>query len=363
MSAGRANWALLACLGMLLTGCAHRSGDWVRRVRFEGNEAGLENPNGDAVLRDVLEQQSGYRPTLLRPRREPSRISRDALRRDVARVETRYAHHGYFDAEVEGWVVIRRSSRRRMKPVEIVGYIEPGAPTLIGEVRLEGLPEPPPGKVEDPFTRRLRARVAISPGDTFDLATYTAALSGLRSELQERSYAYAAVDGEIIVDPVAHRADIVFTISRGPACRFGPVTVSGSKKVPPDRLALKVKEDEPYHVSALAETRQDLFALRVFRLVDVVPDLSDPAVTAIPVRVEVRDTKTRSVKLGLVLSLEDGRQSLGASSIYQDWNIARRLWTLEQEAFIGMGHTGLVSSTLVDGVLNDLEISHSPTKL
>ena len=333
----------------ILPGCAPRSGEWVRHVRFDGNEAGLENPNGDAVLRDVLEQESGDRPTLLRPRQDTSRLSRDALRRDVARVETRYAHHGRFDAKVEGWVVIRRGAREgRLKPVEVVGYLDPGEPTLINKVRLDGLPEPEDGKPEDPIRRRLRGLIDIAPGDTFDLATYTHALSAIRAGLQERSYAYATVSGEVLVDPATRRADIVFTVVRGPACRFGAVTISGSKKVPSDRLTLNVKEGEPYHPSAMAETRQSLFALRVFRLVDVIPDLSDPTRTSIPVRVEVRDTKTRSVKLGLVLNLENGLQSVGASAIYQDWNVARRLWTWEQEVFGGIGHTGIVSSTIVE---------------
>ena len=62
---------LLALCGLalpaILPGCAHTGGEWVRHIRFEGNEAGLENPNGDAVLRDVLEQENGHRPRLLRP--------------------------------------------------------------------------------------------------------------------------------------------------------------------------------------------------------------------------------------------------------------------------------------------------------
>lgn len=322
----------------LLSGCAARkraTGEWVHQVHFDGNQRqGLGNPTNDVILRDAMEQSHGLRPTFLRPRQEASRLDRAVLREDARRMETLYAHHGYFDAELDGWVLKRPAVRKKMrlKPVNLRGIVRPRQPSLVESITLEGLP---PG----PLYNALRDRIELKEGDIFELAAYQSGVNAIRVDLQERSYAYARVKGTVEVDPHNSKVSISVQVERGPSCRFGPVTMSGTKKVPEHRLEIDVTEGEPYHLSTLEATRRELFALRVFRLVNVTPDLSDATQTLIPVNIEVRESKTRSVKLGLIGLYEAGKLSTGASAVYEDWNLFRQLWTWQQEVYAGVGYT------------------------
>ncbi len=325
----------------LLSGCAHKKvqGEWVRQVHFDGNEVkGFENPTNDAVLSDAMEQKHGLRPTFFRPRQDVSRLDRALLSEDGRRLETFYAHHGYFNAEVDGWVLKRPTVRekRRLKPVNVRGIVRPREPSVVESITLDGVP---PG----PLYNILRDRIELKKGDIFELEAYQRGVSAIRMDLQERSYAYAKVDGHVEVDPHSQQVRIAVTVQRGPACRFGPVQVTGAKKVPKKRLEIDVVEGEPYHLSTLEATRRKLFALRVFRLVNVTPDLSDPTRTTIPVKVELREAKTKSVRLGLIASYESGKLSSGASAVYEDWNLFRQLWTFQQEVYAGIGYTDTVA--------------------
>jgi outer membrane protein insertion porin family/translocation and assembly module TamA len=329
----------------LLAACVHRAeGEWVRNINFDGNEVqGFENPNSDAVLRDAMEQPYGGHPTWRSRRQELSRLDRELLGEDARRVETLLAHHGHFDAEVDGWVVVRLASDKERPPADITGYLSLGPPSRIQSIALEGLPE---GPLKDTFLQKLDLEV----GDVFELQPYTSGIQIIRTELQERSFAYATVEGTIQVDPVAHTADIRIVVHRGPSCTIGPITLVGEKNVPEQKLTLKIAEGDPYHLSTLEATRRQLFSLRVFQLVNVVPDLSDPARTQIPVRIEVRETKTRSVKLGVTGGYELGLLSTGASARFENWNLFHQLWTWEQEVFGGLGATSTSATGLEEGV-------------
>ncbi|HNH49536.1 MAG TPA: POTRA domain-containing protein, partial [Myxococcota bacterium] len=179
-------------LSSLLSGCAHKKvqGEWLRQVHFDGNEVkGLENPTNDAVLSDAMEQKHGLRPTFYRPRQDISRVDRTLLAEDGRRLETFYAHHGYFDAEVDGWVLKRPHVRekRRLKPVNVRGIVRPREPSVVESVALEGLP---PG----PLYNTLVDRIELKAGGVFELEAYQRGVSAVRTDLQERSYAYAKVE-------------------------------------------------------------------------------------------------------------------------------------------------------------------------
>ena len=196
---------LFFIIGLLspLSGCAKKKvvqGEWLRQVHFDGNEKkglqGLENSTNDAVLSDAMEQKHGLRPTFFRPRQDISRLDRQLLAEDGRRLETLYAHHGYFDAELDGWVIKRPSvpEKRKVKPVNARGIVRPREPSLLQTIHLEGLP---PG----PLYNTLRDRIELKEGDVFELEAYERGVSAIRTDLQERSYAYAKVDGHIEVDP------------------------------------------------------------------------------------------------------------------------------------------------------------------
>ena len=78
------------------------------------------------------------------------------------------------------------------------------------------------------------------------------------------------------------------------------------------RSEVTIKEGRAFRASTLAETQRRLFALGVFSMVNVVPDLSCRSEKIIPIRLELSESSYRQVKVGAGLSVESGKQDVHA---------------------------------------------------
>jgi outer membrane protein assembly factor BamA len=132
--------------------------------------------------------------------------------------------------------------------------------------------------------------------------------------------------------------DVTLRVRAGPACRFGPVTLPGVTNVPAAALrdAVPIQEGEEYHASLVSRTRDRLFGLRAFSVVDVVPDLSDPSSPVVPVRIDARPGRTRELSAGPEVEFETGKGAGYVSASYTDDNLVRRLWRLRSSVRAGV---------------------------
>lgn len=352
---GRVRYALCKhVLLLFLAGCAARwEGEYVRKVRFVGNETpgvgDFFNPQSDAVLRTAILQSSGVRPTLLRPRQQPTLLDPALLAEDAWRLETWYAHHGYFDARFLGWEIRRTNSLRKRRPIVVVGHVEPGQPSLVRSIQWEGLGDGILARQQDNLERAAELVV----GDPFNLDLYEEALDIIALELRNRSYAYATVQGRVEVRPNEHAVDLFLTVEPGPPCHFGPISVrfEGEHRLDPERLKIELPftaceeksksnrdqflQDCRYSVDALADARSRLYALRAFSVVNVVPDLRDPTQTEVPVTITVREGQSRQLKVGANVAVEPAETSLFLAGDYQEYNVFNKLWSLHSESRAG----------------------------
>jgi outer membrane protein assembly factor BamA len=217
-----------------------------------------------------------------------------AFQRDVARVERYYRARGYYEARARAGRV--RQTGAQHVEVEIV--VEEGPAVRVGDVRVEGLSALPKEVVA--YAESM-ARAELSADEPFDEDHLESAEKALKDALVERSYAYATVSREAIVDLVTHRADMVLRATPGEPAFFGPVTLEGLGKLPdaPVRRALDLAEGDPYSAEVLLSAQQALLDLGVFASVEITPDLSAPSASRrVPLRVRVVPTRLHTVKLG-----------------------------------------------------------------
>ncbi len=324
-----------------LIGCAaRRGGDAVSAISFEGNPTGLSARN-DRVLRDAIRHprpkwQSFVIPGVI----APAWLDPQALDTDAWRIEIWYANHGYFDARFLGWELRGRPARtrqdgsQRLRPVQVRGHLEEGKPSRIRTVTVEGM-----GGLGRPLQGRLRDQVAVAAGEVFTTDDYTASLEALRATLLEQSYAHATVTGNVEVHPADHAVDVTLRVSPGPATRFGPVTLVGLTKRTPERTVrgqLDIVEGEQFRARLLATTRSKLYAMRVFSVVNLQPDLSDPTSPIVPVRIALSQAKFRELSAGPEFEAETGKLSLFFHANWTDNNVADRLWRMEQDSRVGV---------------------------
>jgi len=226
---------------------------------------------------------------------EYSVFDRFVLQKDLARVEAFYRSKGYYDARARaGRVFVKDDQHVR---VEIV--VDEGPLTTVRDVRVEGLDGLPADVVD---AAKRGAASALKKDSAFEEEKFTKAEGNVRSALADRGYAYVKVKSDAAVDVVTLKADAVYTVTAGPVCKYGAITVEGLGELPegPIRRAADLTEGDPFNQQELINAQQALLDLGVFASVAVEPELVQPpsADGRVPIHIKLEPTRLRTVRLG-----------------------------------------------------------------
>ena len=227
------------------SGCAKRapvdsSQQVVRSIGFRGNGDGKEGSRlslfsgtGDFSLRTAMEQhESPLFASVIRPRQRLVMLNPETLELDAWRIETWYAHHGFFDARVMGWDVRETRPERhflgwhRPASVRIVGQVREGDPAVIDSVSWEGFEG-----LGGPLRSLLRESAAVQQGARFDLDALKETEALALERLQQQGYAYASLESHVVVDTESDTVSLRIVAQPGPVCTIGAVSVVGDLPV------------------------------------------------------------------------------------------------------------------------------------
>jgi outer membrane protein insertion porin family len=325
----------LCCL-LLLTACSpvrrRAEGDIVHSISFSGN-GGLLSGHDDYQLRQQMSQQEAAFGLLTWPFIyvvEPVVFDVDKLREDIFRLEVWYAHHGWFDARVEGWDLrrVRRETQRRAGVVDIHGTLTLGERSLVRSLEVEGVP-PTLVAVRNALLRRAPIRV----GDGFDLEYAQATGEQLENKMLEHGHPYAQVSVSTEAHPVDRAVDVVLHAEPGIEARIGEIEVEGNEVVDEKiiRTALErtLEPGRSYDLQDLRAAQRQLFAMGTFSVATIEPDLSDPTNPAVPIRVKVTESKFRTFRLGGGFDYDSQVPILRAQTQLEHTNLFREMLRAE----------------------------------
>ena len=189
------------------------------------------------------------------------------FQRDLVRISTYYRSRGYFDAKVAA--ITNNKTRDGGRAIRLT--IKEGEPSRIRSVRIEGL------------DRELSARgdllegLPLAEGAVFTERGWNVLKASVKRAMQQRSFAYADVSGRAIVRPASRSVDIVLFVDSGPRARLGEVTIEGLPENVEEayvRDAITFSANEPYSADALTRTKDAIYELGVFSLVNVQPEFN-----------------------------------------------------------------------------------------
>jgi outer membrane protein insertion porin family len=228
----------------------------VAEVKISGNSA---LPSSD-VLKQIL-ARPGWRPGD-KPTYRPREIEEDA-----EAIRTLYATEGYLDA-----VVVPRVRFKTDGDEVLVTYrIEEGARAKIGAVRVDGDWPAALGRASD--------RIPFRNGDNFKPQKVEETERALRAALDDAGYYDSSV--AMLLQSGEGKVDVTYRVQAGRPYTIASVGFSGLEKTREKvvKQAVTLTPGQPLTRAAVQSTERNLFALGVFREINVVttpvPDQPD----------------------------------------------------------------------------------------
>jgi outer membrane protein assembly complex protein YaeT len=217
-------------------------------------------------------------------------FSREQFEADLKRIQAFYADRGYPDARIESFDVRLNPEQTEVK-IDI--FIEEGDPVRVERIDLRGF-DPLPDERE----QALPGRLALRAGAPLDRALLQASRETALDVLREHGYPYAAVR---VSEAAGSEGQRVITLHADPGtlAHFGPVEITGNSSVD-DRIVrrqLWFRSGQLFQQSKLRESQRRLYALELFRFVNVEPVGLESQAAELPTRVTVVEGKHRRVNL------------------------------------------------------------------
>ncbi len=260
--------AAAACHG---TPARHPGEEYLETIRFEGNHA-IEDSDlrTGLALHRVLSEGGAPDPYLVSI--------------DGERIKGKYVRRGYLEVDVHSRV-------ERHGDANIAIYKIDEGPRATTRVMVVGLPK-------EMSVATIRNMVPIADGAPFDYDVYDAAKDKLLGAVEDAGYAHAQLDAHVNVDRENHEALVVLAYEPGPKCKFGTVTIHGTTGDLADAVQDRVgfSAGDTFSQSALTQTQRDIYAMKRFSTVRVMPDKSDGDV--IDVKIAVSESSRNELALG-----------------------------------------------------------------
>lgn len=307
------------------------------------------------------------------PFTEAKYLDRAVLQTDLKRIQRLYEANGYFDGHVTGVDITPVHGNNKLVSVTI--HVDEGQPTHVSDLKLEGI-DALPEEVKKELQSDVRA---VQVGKVFLEDQYDAAKAGLGLSLRNAGYAEAQVQGQVVVDPVAHTAAITFALQPGERYSIGRIVVSGTSRVPRKKVAQEVADAAPpgtlYSDKKIQDAQNRVFDMNVFSLAKVTRAAPDPQTHTLPLAVDVREAPFRTLRAGGGFGIERFRQEVRGQGEYVNRNFFGGLRKLDfdnrlayvvtpnvLDYFRGQGAGGVagyskLTFTQPDLFLNDLDLN------
>lgn len=253
----------------------HPGEEYLEAIQFEGNKAikSSDLRNGLALHRV---QSLGSAP-------DPYLVTVDA-----DRIKGQYVRAGYLEADVHSRV------ERHGDAVTVIYKIDEG-PRAVTKIEISGLPPNDPQITED----KVRKFIPLQDGQPFSYDPYDKAKEPMLGVAEDAGYAHAKLDAKVVVDRVNHQALVQLTYDLGPKCHFGKISIQGVDDADlrdSVRARLAFDEGDEYSAAAIAKSQRNLYALKRFSTVRILPDKSDG--DTVDIHVSLSNASAHELSLG-----------------------------------------------------------------
>jgi outer membrane protein insertion porin family len=192
---------------------------------------------------------------------------RSAVSAGLTAIEQLYRRRGFTGVQVKAGetVVVPESPSDPDRPTDLQIAIVEGPRTLVGMVSFAG------NSAIDEVT--LRSLALASTGQPYSASELVAARERINLEYRNRGYEGVVVTAEPTFAENDTRADLLFRIAEGPQVMVDHIIIVGNRRISTRTIQreLLLEEGQPLGYTALVESRARLFALGLFRRIQIQP--------------------------------------------------------------------------------------------
>lgn len=239
---------------MAAVACKEGDGISVKSLSFEGVSALPESE-----LRLAISTSASSKV----PWAGKTYFSRQEFEDDMKRIESYYISRGYPDAKVASYNAHYNEDKTS---ISLTVRIEEGAPLTVESVVYDGFAPLPDAHFQD-----LKSRSPLVIGQPRDQEKAQVARNMALDELRDHGFPKATVS--LTEAPGATPRSLVITLAAtpGPYATFGEVKITGLSSVGTNvvRRQMDIHEGEEFRLSAVQRSQRQLYALDLFRFVNV----------------------------------------------------------------------------------------------
>jgi len=299
-------------------------------IRYDVSIRGVDN----SALRDIL---NGVSECVQLKDRHPASLAllRRRAQNDKPKLEQALHSEGYYGCSVQLGI------DTKSEPVRVTFTVAPGPLYKLDQINVDW-----GGHTPVPAARVKPDTLGIKSGDSARARAIIDAGDAVLAHLKRHGYPYPSLaKRDVVVDHATHKVNVTYSIDPGARAHFGPTTFKGLRTVHEDYLQNKLpwKPGDPYDSDKVVAARKMLAELGLFQSFDVAIASSVEPSGALPVTIEVTESKHRTIAAGISFKTEEGA---GASVSWEHRNITGRGDTLSIEAHASNLSSGLRTTYL-----------------
>lgn len=240
------------------------------------------------------------------------------LQADLTRIGRIYESYGIYGTRVVRSEVTEDENKERRVHLSI--WLEEGKQIHVGRVGLNGFP------------LEQKPEFELEEGVDFTEDLYEKDKSLLVNTLKDNGYPFAEAQGRVVVDLATQTADVQFEAITKEKYNLGAIRVVGNNKISAGQVLEEsdLKEGKIYSQADILFAEKALYALNVFRLVEIKTEA--PENGAVPISIRVDEGSFQTIGLGGGMGVATSRNEIRARLQYRHNNFFGGLRRFEAEA-------------------------------
>lgn len=240
------------------------------------------------------------------------------LRADLNRIERIYESYGIYGTQVVRSEVTEDEGNARRVHLSI--WIVEGKQIQVSRVKLSDYPLPTAPEFE------------LEEGVDFTEDLYEQDKALLINRLKDSGYPFADARGRVVVDLLTQSAEVLFEAVPQQKYNFGPIHIVGNDKISATQILEEsdLTQGQLFSQADILFAEKALYALNVFRLVEI--KTGAPENDVVPITIRVDEGSFQTIGIGGGMGVATSRNEIRARLQYRHNNFLGGLRRFEAEA-------------------------------